>query len=142
MQTITQRVEAFFERRPDANIIEEPEALRWLLEAVRKYDGFGELEHHYQQRITHEEAIASGAQPGALVLAPIDENLPISNGEWTTIEPLWMLYMERERASLIEAGRMMGDMSFGRTTSEIAQEINIYEEGLHLKAFSMDCYTV
>lgn len=142
MQTIAERLEQFNKQRPASNILEEDECLEWLLEAVRKYDAYGSLEHHTIQRQQHAEALASGANPGPLALAAIDQQLPLSNSDWAVIDPLWKLYMERERALIIESGRGMGDVGFGRSSSEIAPDITMYENDLHMKAFSMAPFTI
>lgn len=143
MQTAQERVDAYFdEQRPVGAIVEQEQGLALLLAAVRKYQAYGDLETHERQRADYEAARVLDASTPPPVLAPIDGGLPTGASEWGVIEPLWHLYMERERALMVEATRMMGDVSHGRMSSEIQADINLYESDMHIKAFVFPVVTV
>ncbi len=78
--------------------------------ASRHYDGWGQL-----------RSLAVDSPP---VLSP---DIDVTDGEWSIIKPLYMLYVERENARALEASRGLGVDVFGRTISEIATEISQYE---------------
>lgn len=142
MQTAQERVDAHYNADiPTRNMLDPEQALALLLAAVRKYKAYGELEHHAQQRQAHEKALETDPH-AQLSLAPVDKDLPLADSEWGVIEPLWQLYMERERALMVEATRIMGDVSHGRMSSEIQADITLYEGDMHVKAFVYGIVTV
>lgn len=55
----------------------------------------------------------------------LETNLTIS--EWTKIQPLFLLYVERETALQVEATGMQGVAGYGRGSSEVNSEITRYE---------------
>jgi len=67
----------------------------------------------------------------------IDEKTQIHNGHWALISPLFLLYLERETALQLEAARGgFGVEPFGRSSSEIANDITQYETELPRRAFA------
>lgn len=140
MHTAQERVDTYFEEQRPVGVILEPEqSMGLLLAAVRKYMAYGVLERHAQQHEEYEEARRLDPSTPEPVLDPINPSFQIGSSEWGVIEPLWHLYMERERALMVEATRMMGDVSHGRMSSEVQQDITLYESDMHLKAF---CYPI
>ena len=93
--------------------------------ALRFLAGYTRLETDYE---TEE----------ALLPPPISYDLDtcIHLSEWALIKPLFMLYVERESAIQLEASRGLGIDVFGRSVSEIEQDIRAYEQGLPLQAFT------
>lgn len=78
-------------------------------------------------------------------LEPVDwvtEKTVISQSEWAIIRPLFLLYVEREQAIYLEASRSFGAEVFGRSSPEIQQDIDLYEERLPNLAFSQPVITV
>ncbi|KJV08066.1 hypothetical protein [Methylocucumis oryzae] len=71
----------------------------------------------------------------------IDSSTELSYSEWALIRPLFLLYVDRETAVQLEASRMMGVDVFGRSTSEVMQEIMQAENELAHKAFYRDIET-
>ena len=58
-------------------------------------------------------------------------------GEWAMVRPLFALYLERENAQRLEASRAMGLEVYGRSVSEIAQDITMMEnDTIPAKTFS------
>jgi hypothetical protein len=51
----------------------------------------------------------------------------LTMGEWAIIKPLFSLYVERECATRLEASRGLGVDVFGRSVSEISQDITVME---------------
>lgn len=71
-------------------------------------------------------------------LAPVDwldENTVVTQGEWGFIRPLFMLYVEREQSIQLEASRNLGVDVYGRSTSEIDQDIARAEGDIPERAF-------
>ena len=57
----------------------------------------------------------------------VSADTDLTMGEWAIIKPLFVLYVERENATRLEASRGLGVDAFGRTTSEVAQDIERME---------------
>ena len=102
---------------------EQVEAL--AVAALRFFAGYAQIEADY------------GTEEAKLP-PPIGYDLDtcISLSEWALIKPLFMLYVEREAAIQLEASRGMGIDVFGRSVSEIEQDILNYESSLPLQAFT------
>jgi len=67
----------------------------------------------------------------------INEHTQINDGHWALISPLFLLYLERETALQLEAARGgFGVEPFGRSSSEIANDISQYEADLPGRAFA------
>lgn len=76
-------------------------------------------------------------------IADIDENTVVSVGEWAIINPLFKLYVERANAIRLEASRAMGLEPYGRTVSEVQQDITLMEtDTLPTRAFQHEIVTV
>ena len=86
-------------------------------------------------------------QPTCQPLPPIPfdqitESTDVTVSDWGVIKPLFMLYCEREQALVLEASRIQGVDVFGRSSSEIQQDITAYEAELPQKAFIQPAFTV
>ncbi len=80
---------------------------------------------------------AKKIEPGK-PLAPVDwveAGTVISQSEWSLIRPLFMLYVERENSLHLEASRNLGVDVYGRSSSEINQEISQLEMDIKRAAF-------
>lgn len=63
-------------------------------------------------------------------VAPVDwieKTTLITQSEWATIRPLFLLYVERENAMYLESARVQGVDVYGRSSAEIAQDISVAE---------------
>lgn len=114
------------EERPAGNLLDDTQILAQALAAARFYAGFA--------------AIVSQI----VVPAPTDvaDSTEISLSEWALIRPLFMLYLERENAIQLEASRGVGIDPFGRSSSEVQNDILQAEEAMPLKAFSQLVVTI
>lgn len=59
----------------------------------------------------------------------------VTTSEWAIIKPLFSLYVEHEQSVMLEASRGVGVDVYGRTTSEIQQDIKQMEDEMPKKAF-------
>lgn len=114
------------EERPAGNLLDDTQILAQALAATRFYAGFA--------------AIVSQI----VVPAPTDvaDSTEISLSEWALIRPLFLLYLERENAIQLEASRGMGIDPFGRSSSEVQNDILQAEDAMPLKAFSQLVVTI
>lgn len=117
--------------------------------AARFYAGYGDIRSVSGSDLLQEAAGAGQSrplppdeEPAILPALPIKDlglitgDTDLSTGEWAIIRPLFVLYVDRENAMLLEATRGMGADPFGRSVSEIAQEIAQWEtEVIPTKAF-------
>lgn len=128
MDTIASLVDSYLnDERPVSVVIDSSTALAQAVVAAKFYAGYAGL-------ITHDDV----APP----LPAITSNTELSNSEWTVIKPLFVLYIERESAIHLEASRGLGLDVFGRSTSEIAQDIVNLEMNMPLNAFYQPIVTV
>jgi hypothetical protein len=59
--------------------------------------------------------------------AELDAQTPIAPSEWSAIKPLYMLYVERENARVLEASRVQGVEVYGRDVASIQADIERQE---------------
>ena len=86
-------------------------------------------------------------EPTALPFPPIPfseltDATVVSPSDWAIIRPLFLLYCEREQALMLESSRVMGVDVFGRTSSEVQQDINTAEAELPQKAFIQPAFSI
>lgn len=137
-------------------ILDEEQATMKAVEAARFYAGYGDIKS-LSQSDTLPRAPGAGApypEPAdpepvprsALPIKAIDmigEDTDVSLSEWAIIRPLFVLYVERGNATLLEASRGLGVDVFGRAVSEVAQDITrMEEETLPAKAFMQTVETI
>lgn len=137
MATITDLVTRFSTvERPAGNILDDPTLLALAIKAAEFYSGFGALAAHLAIPI---------ADPAPEPLTPypaITGATELSVSEWAIVGPLFLLYVERENAIQLEASRGMGIDPFGRSSSEVASEIQQMELEFPHKAFHRDILTI
>jgi hypothetical protein len=127
MSSISDRVDTFLlQERMISNMLDTPIALSLAVTAAVFYAGFAEIESR------------SGIDPVPI----ISPDTVLSDSEWAVIRPLFYLYCERETATHLEASRGLGVDVFGRSTSEIGQEIMQIEMELPKRAFVQGVITV
>jgi hypothetical protein len=77
---------------------------------------------------------------------PLDSSLTaqteLTIHDWGIITPLFIAYIAREEAKLLEASRIMGVDVFGRSVSEIEAEIRTLEDDLSRRLFMEDCFSL
>lgn len=133
------------------------QTLDCAIQAARFYAAYGRI-----RSLTLSDELEEAPEPGTLVLpeppdptpAPVRQ-LPIKNidyigedtevsvGEWALIKPLFWLYAERENAIRLEASRAAGIEPYGRSVSEVQQDITVMEnETLPQRAFNYQIITV
>ena len=105
--------------RPIGVILSDASICGLLIAAVRFYVGYTNLSASVDHRTT-----------------------PLTASEWSIIRPLFLLYVERETALQLEATRVMGADPFGRSSSEIAAEIQQVEGEMADKAYVEPYLTV
>ncbi|MCP5246535.1 MAG: hypothetical protein H6937_11560 [Burkholderiales bacterium] len=128
MQTISGRVDHYLlQERMISNMLDTPIALAQAVAAAVFYAGYAELETHI------------GLTPP---VPKITADTELSDSEWALVRPLFILYMERETASHLEATAGLGPSTFGRSSSEIGQEITQLEMEMPKKSFVQDIVTV
>lgn len=130
MATIDALVDDFLmNERPDSIVLDPATVLSKAVAATKLYAGYANLE-------TNDDA------DPLLPLPAITQNTDISYSEWALIKPLFMLYIELETSTQLEASRGLGVDVFGRSSSEVQQEINQYHMELPQKAFLQTIITV
>lgn len=138
-------------RSPGWLVLTQPEALGCCIDAARYYAAYGNI-----AALSLSDQLPGAPEPGSASIPPgpdpepvivaslpvkaldfIDENTDVTVGEWAVIRPLFVLYAERENAERIEASRAAGIEPYGRSVSEVSQDIAMMEnETLPNKAFS------
>lgn len=78
----------------------------------------------------------------ALIGGDKSQDADLSPGEFSLIQPLWLLYLERENSMAMEASRAMGAEMVGRAVAEVVAGITEYEQRLPLLAFEEDIVSV
>jgi hypothetical protein len=120
------------------------------LRATRYYAGYGDI---VSLTLTENQPDAGElpTDPPAEVLEPypirdaetITDQTELTTGEWSVVSPLFHLYVEERNAVRLEASRAAGIEVFGRSVSEVRQDITMMEgETLPAKAFSSVAVTI
>ena len=127
MGTLTELAIRFAaEERPASNLLNIPELVAQAAAATRMYAGYAPLRSH------------AGLEPTPAITGDTE----ISVSEWAVIRPLFLLYVERETAPQLEASRMFGVESFGRSSGEVAADIQALEQDMPRRAFVQPIITV
>jgi hypothetical protein len=122
--------------RPAGNMLDTPGILAQAIAATGFYSGYAALATHLAIPIADPAPVPPTPYP------EITGATEISVSEWAVIRSLFMLYVERENAIQLEASRGMGVDVFGRSSSEIASDITMYESELPHKVFCRPVETV
>lgn len=129
-------VAAYLDDPPIGVIVEQPYVARALKDAVRFYCGFAKLTNgELAEDEIHDVIDADNDVDGI-------DNFDLTPSEYALIRPLFSLYVERESAMHLEASRGLGVDVFGRTVSEIAQDITVQEDALPRRAFMEKAETI
>lgn len=102
----------------------QPEVLACAIAATRFYMGWGLLE-----------------DVSAITLETVTRLTDLSASEWAIIGPLFRLYVEREVSLVVEASRASGVEIVGRSSSEVAGEIQQIEQQLPHLAYYEPVFT-
>lgn len=117
---------AYMESVPVGIILDEDQITRHLKGAVRFFCGHAVLKNH--------PPIASGDAVHSPVNASNDiegdQDFDLTLGEYALIKPLFYLYVELENATGLEASRGQGLDVYGRSASEIRQELTQLENDM------------
>lgn len=131
---LSERVSDFLTReRPEGVLLSAEQVIGQALAAVRFYRGYARLEEHWAR---------AACDPCQEPVPWLDEDVPLTESEWALIRPLFLLYLERETALMLEASRGLGVDVFGRSTSEIANDIALAEQEMAHRAFVFPVITV
>lgn len=118
--------------------------------ALRMYAGYGQIASllkPVQLAVDAAGLCASAADwfnaLGALYKEPCSLiGAEVSYSEWAVVRPLFILYVDREQALHLEATRFLGVDGFGRSSSEIQQDIMTHEQDLPRHAFGQPVLTI
>ena len=126
---LIERVSNWLVAHPVGVMLDDTQVQNMALQAATYYSGYSDFEH---DRIMVELAMDTGTD---YYPDPVSLDVCVTDSDWAIIRPLFALYVERENALFLEASRGLGVDVFGRSVSEIAQEIATTEAELPHKAF-------
>ncbi|NDI85060.1 hypothetical protein [Undibacterium crateris] len=126
--------------RPLGIVLDAPVVIQQAVNAARFYATFGAIESKLPADALLGTDLSDASSPcfNSLPVPPtdwVDSSTKLSQHEWGIIKPLFMLYVERENAIYLEASRNLGVDVYGRTTSEIQNDIVQYEQIMPSLAF-------
>ena len=131
MIPLIDRLHSFLTLERPTGVMFDPENVTALaVAAVVFYRGFALLDEHW------ERLVKNANDPPT---EDIDEDIELTDSEWALIRPLFLLYLERETAYLIEASRGQGVDVYGRSVAEILGDIATVEQEMAHRAF---CYPI
>lgn len=110
---------AYMDVLPTGIILDETQITRHLKAAVRFFCGHAVLKNHPPIAVgdtVHSPVNASNEIDD-------DQDFDLTLGEYALIKPLFYLYAELENATGLEASRGQGLDVYGRSSSEIRQEV-------------------
>lgn len=113
-------------RSPGWLVLGEAEAMSNAIRAARFYAGYGPITALAQSK--------KKPVPGA-TFEDIGKNVELTLGEWSIVEPLFVLYLEFENSQRLEASRASGLEPYGRTVAEVQADITLFQQDMHGKAF-------
>ena len=126
---LIERVSKWLVAHPVGVMLDDTQVQNMALQAATFYSGYSDFEH---DRIMIDAAMDAGTD---YYPDPVSLDVCVTDSDWAIIRPLFALYVERENALFLEASRGLGVDVFGRSVSEIAQEIATTEAELPHKAF-------
>lgn len=136
-QSIEKLVQRFLEdERPIGNILDDDIILAQCIAAANFYAAYGDLFEHL------EIEIPSPPPCPRLEFPIITSDTEITMSEWGVIHSLFLIYIEREQALHLEASRGLGVDVFGRSSSEIENDVVSKEEEVKWEAFSFPIITI
>lgn len=129
-------ISGFMENMPAGLVVSEQTIQRSLKKAVRFYCGYSTLRSvPLAEGVIHTPIDASDSVDG-------NQDFDLDASEYAIIRPLFELYVESENATHLEASRGLGVDVYGRTVSEISQEILQREMDLPKLAFMEPVVTI
>jgi hypothetical protein len=142
--------------RPVGIVLEEETVLAQALAAARYCGGYGPFDVLLPAAPVaamppemHDSWESSSSYPRFPVpesLYPtsdfVEIDTPLTQSEWAVVRPLFILYVERENAVYLEASRSLGVDVYGRSASEIAQDVVQKEMDVQRLMFCMPIVTV
>ena len=156
-KTLTELAMLFLAKeRPVGIVLEEETVLAQVLAAARYCGGYGAFDALLPataSELTFPEASDPSESSSSYPRFPVPDNLypasdfveldtPLTQSEWAIVRPLFILYVERENAVYLEASRSLGVDVYGRSASEIAQDIVQKEMDVQRLMFCMPIVTV
>ncbi len=143
-------VDHYLNRECRIGIVLEPDdVLALCIAATRMFAGYGQIlslspdadpADDETPKRTYAEVGRSPIRP--VLIDQITPATELTSGEWAIIRPLFVLYVERQNAFLQEASRNLGADPYGRSSSEIASDIERAEEALPHKAFQQPVISI
>lgn len=118
--------------RPDGVVLDPEQVSALALAATRFHAGYAAIRSLLPQDPTEPVNVSPA----------ITEEVVLSWSEWALIKRLFLLYVEQENARHLEATRIMGGDVFGRTSSELAMEIQQLEAEYPRFAFYSEPLTI
>lgn len=132
---ISQLVEQFIAVLPIGCALDEEQITRSLRAAVRKYCGYAQLASAQSTDGVHTDIDATPTALGA-------QDFDLNPSELAIIEPLWVMYMEKENSTVYEVSRSQGADPWGRAVAEVAVAIADYETRLPSLTFSFEVRSI
>ena len=132
---ISQLVEQFIAVLPIGCVLDEPEITRNLRGAVRQYCGYARLTNSQSSDGVHTDIDATDTAEGA-------QDFDITPSELAVIRPLWLLYLEKENGTTLEASRSQGADPWGRPVAEVTMAITEYERLLPSLTFTYEVRSI
>lgn len=136
MAKISDWVSALADQRPDSLMLDVPQLNGLAIKAANAYSAYGALAEHLAIPIADPAPSPPDPYP------PISVATDLTVSEWGVIRPLFLLYVEYETATLMEASRGMGVELHGRQTSEIMADIATMESNMPNLAFQQNVTTI
>ena len=124
------------QEKPLSNLLDKPTLYELAIQAARNYSGYGALSEHLAIPIADPVPDPPAPYPN------ITSETILSVSEWAVIKSMFLLYVERETATHLEASRDMGIDVFARTVSEVNSEIANLELNYSHYAFQRDVETI
>lgn len=114
---LSEIVDALMSANKAGMMLSEPDVARLLKKTVRFYCGFATIRSvPLADGVIHTPIDATDSIDGS-------QDFDLNPSEYAIIRPLFDLYVEEENAIHLEASRGLGVDVFGRSVSEIRQEI-------------------
>jgi hypothetical protein len=137
-------------------LLDDFETLDCFVRAARAYAAWGGIQSVDLSGAALQSAPGAGGvipaapdlfpdSPGALPvrgLGLLSGETVVTVGEWSVIQPLAVLYVERENGMRLEAARANGIEFFGRDVASVAGDIAAYEASLPERSFVHPILTI
>lgn len=132
---ISQLVDQYVAELPIGCVLTEEQITRHLRDAVRQYCGYARLTSAQSLDTVHSDLYTPDT-------APVAVDVDLTHSELAIIRPLWLLYIEKENGTALEASRSQGADPWGRAVAEVAQAITDYEARLPSLTFVFEVRSI